>query len=243
MIFIYNKLLIKFINLLNKLGLGLHLKNKIFNCKLILEKNFKEKSSFKFIQIGANDGISFDFLYDFIVKRNSKGLVVEPVKEYFEELIINYKDFPEILKINKAVHPSEKEIDIYKIDKQKASKYKSWVKGIASVNKEHHKKTKIDTDDILIEKVQADNLMNIINNNYYYKNLDYFQVDTEGFDYEIVKMLDFHSLKPEIIKFENVHLKLEDLRELNKLLKKQKYYLFNEGGDTIALNLRKIYLI
>ncbi len=243
MIFIYNKLILILISSLNKFGRGLYFKKKLLDSRLILDKNFEEDSSFSFIQIGANDGISFDFLYDFVIKRKSKGVVIEPVKEYFKELVINYKDFPKILKVNKAVHPFEKKIDLYKINNQMANKYPEWAKGIASLNKNHHKKINIKTDDIIIEPVEADTLMEIIHQNYNYNYLDYFQVDTEGFDYEIIKMLDFSILKPRIIKFESVHLNSDKLNELNNLLRKKKYYLFTENGDTVALNLRKIKLL
>lgn len=36
--------------------------------------------------------------------------------------------------------------------------------------------------------------------------LDYLQIDTEGFDDEIIKMIDFSIIKPKLIKFELVHL-------------------------------------
>jgi len=84
MILIYNNLLLFVIRLLNKFRMGKKLRNKILNCRLILENNYKQESSFNFIQVGANDGVSFDFLYDFLIKRNSKGIVIEPIKEYYE---------------------------------------------------------------------------------------------------------------------------------------------------------------
>lgn len=73
-------------------------------------------SDFAFLQVGANDGKSFDFLYDFVVNRNSKGIVIEPIREYFEELYETYRLYPEILKINKAVNIKTGSVSLYKID-------------------------------------------------------------------------------------------------------------------------------
>ncbi|PCH53534.1 MAG: methyltransferase FkbM [Flavobacteriaceae bacterium] len=242
MIFIYNKTLLFIIRLFNKFRIGYGLRRKTLCCKLILENNYKLKSNFNFIQIGANDGVSFDFLYDFLIERNSRGIVIEPIKEYFEELCKNYKNYPKILKINKAVHPYKKKIEIYKIDKKKADKYPDWVKGIASLNKNHHKKTKISSDDIIIEKVQTDTLMNIIDENYNYNYIDFIQIDTEGFDYEVIKMIDFNTLKPSLLKVEYINLSKEDKTNLKQMLRQNKYFIIREGEDLIGVDLTKIKL-
>lgn len=77
---------------------GFELRKKIFSSQRILERNFPKKRKFSFIQVGANDGISFDFLYEFAISRQSSGSVIGPVIDYFKELVINYKDYPEIKK-------------------------------------------------------------------------------------------------------------------------------------------------
>lgn len=242
MMFIKNYLLILIIRISNKFGRGLVLKKKTFSSQFIMERNFPENENFNFIQVGANDGISFDFLYSFVVKRKSKGVVIEPVSDYFKELQSNYKDFPEIIKINKAVHPFEKEIVINKIAPIAINKYPDWVKGIASIDVKHHLKTGIDSRDIVQERVEAGTLMDILETNFDASFLDYFQIDTEGFDFEVVKMIDFGAIKPKMIKYESVNLSKEDQYKLIVLLKKNGYYLFQEFGDTVGVNLSKIKL-
>lgn len=243
MIYLKNWIIIIFINILNKAGRGFYLKKKIFSSKRILENNFPKECFFNFIQVGANDGVSFDFLYDFVTQRKSVGLVIEPVKEYFDELVENYKDYPKIVKVNKALHASEKNIEIHKISPNSVNNYPDWVKGIASLNAEHHKKINVDSNDITKEEVIADNLMNIINQNLPHIKFDYFQTDTEGFDYEVLKMIDFTVVKPCAIKYESVHLNDYEKSTLRELLKKQGYFVFDEFGDSIAFNIKKIKLI
>jgi FkbM family methyltransferase len=242
MIFLKNYLLILIIKISNKFGRGLVLKKKTFSSQFIMERNFPENESFNFIQVGANDGISFDFLYAFVVKRKPRGVVIEPVFDYFEELQYNYKEFPEIIKINKAVHPFEKEIVINKIAPKAIDKYPDWVKGIASIDVKHHLKTGIDSSDIVQERVEANTLMDILETNFDASFLDYFQVDTEGFDFEVVKMIDFGAIRPKMIKYESVNLSKEDQYKLIVLLEKNGYYLFQEFGDTVGVNLSKIKL-
>ncbi|MFC6876102.1 FkbM family methyltransferase [Flavobacterium myungsuense] len=243
MIYLINCIVIYFFKILSVFGRGFYLKKKCFSSKNILEINFQKNEKFNFIQVGANDGVSFDFLFDFIVLRDSQGIVIEPVKDYFSELVANYGNFNKIIKINKAVHPFLNRVVINKISPLAIEKYPDWVKGIASLDPEHHKKTFIDSKHILKEEVDADHLMNIINQHLSNKNLDYLQVDTEGFDYEIIKMIDFNIIKPSIIKYESVNLEIEEQKKLIILLRNKGYLTFNEYGDTIGINLKKVKLL
>ena len=72
--------------------------------------------------------------------------------------------------------------------------------------------------------------------------MDYFQIDTEGFDYEVIKMIDFDRINPKMIKFENVSLSKKDNNLVNSLLVKQGYYIFKENNDTVAVDLNRIKL-
>ena len=239
--YLVNKLFLIYFKFLNRFGKFFSLKRKLLSCEIILMNNFKKHAVFKFIQVGANDGISFDFLYDFVKNRNSFGIVVEPVKAYYDELVINYNNFPEIIKINCAVHPNEKEVVIYKVSSDAKGKYPDWAKGIASLDKDHHKKTNINSKDIVMELVKAENLMKIISDNHFFK-IDYLQIDTEGYDYEVIKMINFNKIKPFIIRYESVNLSNKDNYELSILLKSYGYFLFNEFGDRVGINLNKIKL-
>ncbi len=241
--YLKNKILILIIQISNKFGRGFELKKKIFSSQNILERNFPKKGKFSFIQVGANDGISFDFLYEFAINRQSSGLVIEPVIEYFNELVINYKDYPEIKKINKAVHCLEKSKKIYKIMESRKQKYPDWVKGMASFDENHHKRQNISKEDMEVENVSTDTLMNIISDSYSDKKIDYLQIDTEGYDWEILKMLDFSRVKPPIIKYEHVNLEKADLIASKKLLIDQGYSIFKEGIDTLGIDLHRIKLI
>lgn len=228
---------------MRKLGRGKYLTRKAFSSRRMLERNFPKSTNFNFIQVGANDGVSFDFLYEIVVNRKSSGLVIEPIKEYFDVLVLNYIEFENIVKENKAVHPTQKEFSIYKVKKEAYDKYPDWAKGIASFNPSHHEALNIKTSDICEVLVACDHLMNIINKNDKNKEIDYFQVDTEGFDYEVIKMIDFKIIKPKILKFESVSLSVEDINSVCNLLKKQNYYIFNEDNDTVAVDLKKIRLL
>lgn len=241
--YLINYCLLNLIKVLNKFGRGFILKKRASCSRQILERNFKINSNFGFIQVGANDGISFDFLFDFVITRKSNGIVIEPIKDYFTELVFNYSKYDNIKAVNKAVHPIEKKITVYKINENAKNNYPEWVKGIASLDPNHHKKTNIKSEDIIQEIVNSDTLENIIEDEYKFNNVDYIQIDTEGFDYEILKMVNFNKLKPSIIKYESVNLSDEGKKQAIILLKKEGYYVFNEMGDTIGIDLKKIRIL
>jgi FkbM family methyltransferase len=243
MIYLLNLILIFTIKVCNKFGRGFFFKTKMLSSERILKSNFDVNTNFKFVQVGANDGVSFDFLYDFVIQRKSSGIVVEPVLDYFKELEYNYRGFVGITKINKAIHPTEKEISIYRINPIAVTKYPDWVKGISSLDFNHHKKTNINSNDIEKQIVKCETLMRIILDNLEDVATDYFQIDTEGFDYEVLKMVDFNSFKPSVIKFEFINLSPKDNENARIILKENGYYMFDEFGDTIGINLHYIKLL
>ena len=61
------------------------------------------------------------------------------------------------------------------------------------------------------------------------------QIDTEGYDYEIIKMFDVARRKPEIVHFEHKMLSERDLNSCLKMFIKLGYLVTQiEGEDTLA---------
>ena len=58
--------------------------------ELILKNLFEKNKIKSLIQIGANDGLLFDVLNQYIKKFHPSSLLVEPVLENFEKLKKNY---------------------------------------------------------------------------------------------------------------------------------------------------------
>jgi len=239
---IKNVLALLIIKSLDVLGVFQGFRYTVLNLNRILEKNYPIKSVFNFIQVGANDGVSFDTLFEFVKKRDVSGILIEPIEEYFRELCSNYSTFDNVIKLNLAVHSIDKEITVYKVKPEAYIKYPDWVKGIASVDYEHHKKTNINSKDIIAKKVKSDTLMNIYVNNLHELKIDYLQIDTEGFDLEVLKMIDFKKLKPSIIKYEHVNLSKNDFDQSKAMLRNEGYFVYSDHEDTIAFLTNKVKL-
>ncbi len=202
--------------------------------KEFLSKEFNKNENFFFIQIGANDGVKFDYLYDFVTANKCKGVVVEPLKTYFQSLSENYLGHPNITPVNIAIHNSKKMADVYYISPEKLDLVPEWAEGIGSLDYNHHKKFGISSDFIISEKIECLHLMELINK-YEFKQLNLLQIDVEGYDSEIVKMIDFDIIKPNLIKYEHSHVQKNIQKQVVKLLKNNEYHVFKQGGDTIAV--------
>ncbi|MBK8699768.1 MAG: FkbM family methyltransferase [Chitinophagaceae bacterium] len=217
-------------------------KEKVFTIKSVLNKNFPEGTVFRFILVGANDGVSHDFLFDYLKKRDCLGIAFEPVADSFEKLLSNFDIFTRVKLVKKAVHPSKNEVTIYKVIPEKLKDLPDWASGIASLDPEHYKKSGISSSLITGEISSAGPLMKMLEE--YVPELlpDYLQTDTEGFDAEVIKQIDFTKIRPLIIRFEYINLDPISKRESIQLLKKNGYYCFYDGMDIGAVQLRKIKL-
>lgn len=213
-------------------------KYKLASDFLPLEQLFRKNlhSDFFFVQIGANDGISYDPIYNLVTAEKVRGIVIEPIKDIFARLVDNYQDHPQIKPLNIAIHRDEKEMTIFRVDPTKKN-YPEWTKGTPSFNKSHHKLSFIDENDIVEEVVNCISFMDLtIEHNIKY--IDLLQIDTEGYDTEIIKMIDFDIIKPKIISFEHGLqqgiISITQFQECQELLLKNKYNMVILENDALA---------
>ena len=206
---------------------------RISHFSRLLKQLAQRKPLFKFVQVGANDGVRFDSLYFFVTDHNCQGLVIEPLPDMFERLRLNYMDYPKITPLNIALHPTAHESTIYRVDPKQIGNFPSWVAGTASFLPDYHERTGIPKEAIITETVKCQPLMQVLEA-HGMLDADLLQIDTEGFDAEILKMADFSRFKPTLIKFEHKHLQKEDLISVTSLLKNSGYQVFEDGSDTVA---------
>jgi hypothetical protein len=69
---------------------------------------------------------------------------------------------------------------------------------------------------------------------YHVAKLDLLHIDAEGYDDEIIKMIDFKRIQPGIIQYEHMHLSPERRSACEELLKKHGYRIINGFADVIA---------
>lgn len=202
------------------------------------------------IQIGANDGFNHDPLHKFIKRDNWDGVLLEPQQDVFTEYLEKlHRKSPGIHTINAAIDKENGFKSIYKVSFSNSR----WATGLTTFSKETLEKA-VQTDNILknaqkegvkvpekIEdriKEEAIKTMSpeAILENYDIHKIDWLQIDTEGFDFEVIKMFNIPLTKPKVIFFEQFHLSERDKSECYKLLNQNNYFIKEYGRDTLAIH-------
>jgi FkbM family methyltransferase len=164
-----------------------------------------------FVQIGANDGVQKDPFLAVAQRLGWRGLLVEPQPDVFDRLKQNLQNMPSFTCLNAAVDRQDGSRTPYRVapdapfgdaaselgsfDRQHLIKHDSQFPGIAKHIEE------IDVpcmtfDTMLSEVGEAD--------------FDVLQIDTEGFDAEVVDMACLSRHQTSVVNFEHKHLSRAD---------------------------------
>tara|TARA_B110000503_G_scaffold114938_1_gene172925 strand:+ start:279 stop:1034 length:756 start_codon:yes stop_codon:yes gene_type:complete len=186
------------------------------------------------IQIGANDGLRFDILNQYIKKYKIKSILVEPIKKTFDDLVENYNNYNNVIFENVAISVNNQISHLYKINHSKEKKYRSeHFKGIMSFDKNHLIKHGVKKNDIIKEDVQSTSINNLIKKH----NLDMVDllfIDAEGYDVDIIEDFFKTSLLRPIIIFEYLHVSNQKFKDLVNYLNKNKYFFFSLNENIVC---------
>ena len=197
--------------------------------------NYLNKIKF-FVQVGAHDGIMHDPLYPFLSTNKWNGILIEPQENMFKKLQNRYRNRTNLLFYPFAVHPNLSRVKLYIIKNPLNYSQTGWAT-ILSNRLSNNNKTKLDT-----KEVKAMPLMDIIEKSKF-KIIDLLQIDTEGFDYEVLKMFNFQVFKPVLVQFEYIHLSKNDYENSINLLFSNGYTTIKKKNDIIAIKKNKINII
>lgn len=211
--------------------------NEFISLNEILNFLFVNKNINSLIQIGANDGLRFDYINKYIKKYLPKTVLVEPVKDYFEDLKKNYKDFDNIIFENLAISVGNQIQYLYKVDKSKIDRYDEHIYGINSFDIKHLKIHGVKSSHIVKEKVHTENISNLINK--HFTSLDLLLIDAEGYDGFILNdLFETSNFRPIIIS-EYVHINHDVFKKLTDLLDSNDYFYFQLKENIICFPKEK----
>jgi FkbM family methyltransferase len=217
-------------------------------------RHLMKEDSVNIVQVGAFTGNSRnDPLYSFIRRYcsdhnkayKSKIILVEPVREYFEVLQKSYRGYPGVY-FEKVVIAEKSEIrDFYRLAVNPMDfGYPDWLSQLGSLMPErmtrlwdNYEKNpeyrEFYLKNRIVEKVQCLTLGDLLEN-YHIDHLDFLQIDAEGYDYEILKTIDYKNCPPDFINYERVLLG-EHEAACRSMLKAQGYSLVDHGQDTFCV--------
>lgn len=187
-----------------------------------------------FVQIGANNGIDFDDLFQIVTDYELPGIVVEPLPYYFDALVQVYKRHGTIRPLRAALHPSAESELIYTIDP--AMPDAGWQHGLGSFSRAHLLAYGVPPEAIRAEKVPCVSLDTLVREHVPPDaTIDILMTDTEGFDGEILRMIDFRRIRPKIIKFESKHLDPGERHAIIARLQAERYVVEVGTEDSVAV--------
>jgi FkbM family methyltransferase len=213
------------------------------------------RDAFTVVQIGAHVGDTpNDPLYEFLRATlpghpSRLAILVEPVREYFDALQDAYSDLPTVRLENVAIAEEEGDRDFYRlapgVDPTEHG-HVDWLTQLGSLRRDRMTdlwdrveqtpaKKEFWRKHHTVEKVHCWTLDQLLRK-YGLNHVDLLQVDTEGYDYEILRTIDFSRLHPRFINYERTLLQ-RDEPECRAMLTEAGYVLFDWGQDTLAVAL------
>jgi FkbM family methyltransferase len=178
-----------------------------------------------------------------------RGLLVEPLVDVFQlELQKTYGGYPNVTLVNVALAPSNGSLPLHRVAVSRAR----WATGLSSFRRESlenhiangyiERKARAEGVAVpsdpneLIEVVQVPTMTvatllaeNEVN------QFDVLCIDTEGFDFEILKLFDFSAYRPDFVLFESKNLADDDYIAAKGTLVDAGYNLYWDNGDTFAV--------
>jgi len=186
-----------------------------------------------FFQIGTNNG---NDLFRELVIKNKPDIVilVEPNENLINQIKKNYSSIDNVYIYNNAIYYNDDEIlELYIPAKHgimgtRADNNIIYNDGHFSLLPMNDWGSKNDMVKITAKSVTFDKICSIHN----ITNIDYLQIDTEGFDTEIIKMIDFSKYKIHKLRFEKWMFKPECFTEYCK----ENAHELGINGMNIAIN-------
>ena len=195
------------------------------------------------VQIGANDGTSCeDSVYPFIKQhaQDIQAYLIEPMQDAYASLQQVYAPFNKVKTINKAVHSNQKTAVLHRLNES----FSPGASGIASFNSQHKENFSFTKSDYITEQVNCLSFHELIDM-YQIQAIDWLQMDTEGYDIELIKAFPFKKIQPRIIRFEYMYgkniIEPEKLKEGLSILNQHHYFISIEDQDVIAYHFDTLY--
>lgn len=190
------------------------------------------------VQIGSNDGQSGDPIFEALHQHKQwKALLVEPVPYLFERLKANYASDSRFTFENVAINDGQMQ-SFYAIKaeaKNHIPELPPWFDQLGSFYKENilkHFKGRLEP---FIEEIKLQGLsLNDLFLKHSLKSVDLLHIDTEGYDWNILKQLKLDAYTPTLIIYEQKHLSKEEKNQSIQFLHSD-YFIFDFGTDFLAI--------
>lgn len=195
-----------------------------------------------FIEIGANDGVENDPLRPFVTSRPWSGIMVEPVPHVFERLRRNCAGLDRVALENAAIAERDGRLPFYNLAWVDGDEVLYWFDTFGSLSRETAERTGAafvpgGQHRVIRTEVPCLSFESLCRKHGVH-SLDLLLIDTEGYDYEIIKRIDFSAHRPRLLIYEHFLLSPGERADCRKLLHRLRYETMEENRDTWCLDTR-----
>ena len=186
---------------------------------LIIDYIFKDKYIGTYVDVGAQHPISNNNTY-LLFKRGWSGINIDLDRKNIDLFNLSR---PNDINLNYAISDKEGETDFYFYHESSP---------INTLNKKvkEYQKAKISE----IKKINTFTLNNVFKKINFDKNIDYLNIDVEGYEDKVLSGFDINKYKPSVVSVEYLDLKMKKLEfknnNLDNLLNSNIYKYFNDNN-------------
>jgi FkbM family methyltransferase len=195
-----------------------------------------------FVEIGANDGSQHDHLRPFIVSRPWRGIMVEPVPYVFARLQRNYAGLDRVTLANVAIADRDGDLPFFHLREEAdpvAGGLPDWYDGTGSFSRDgllRHAAEIPDVEERIVQTAVPALTLASLCRKHDVDRVDLLLLDTEGFDWEILRQVDLAEIHPRLVVYEHFHLSAEDRAACRAAMEAAGYETLEEGFDTFCLD-------
>jgi FkbM family methyltransferase len=191
------------------------------------------------VQVGSNDGVQGDPISELLRRHPEwKTLFIEPLPHIFERLVQNYSEYPNSIFENSAVYEENGTQEFYYVSDEIKLREKDvpyWYDQLGSFDRNHILKHGHKFEEYINTiRIRCRTFQDILDN-YNIRGIDILHIDTEGYDFEVLKQVDLERQPPRAILFEFMHLTESDDMAALHLLVKNGYQVQRILGDVLAI--------
>ncbi len=192
----------------------------------VVANELLKNSRLTFLQVGAFDGVGDDDLRELIVSHKLRGVLVEPQPIAFARLQETYRNQPHVTLLQAAIAESEGTRELYCRHGEASM--------AASFDRGHLLRHGIAAGEIVTQRVTCHTVASAIRAGGL-ERVDLIQIDAEGYDWPILRSIDFARLLPAIVRFEYRNMSSGDADACLTHLAKFGYQFLIETRDVIAV--------
>jgi len=194
-----------------------------------------------FVQIGANDGFTGDPISHLLARPGTRwrGVLVEPVEHLFAQLSERYAPYPMLRLERAAICETDGTTVIHRL--QVKSDSSLWLQQLPSLDpgllQQNARQFGLAETPSIAETVPCLCVATLLER-HHLTALDLLVIDTEGWDWRILRQFNLAKLQPKLILYEHQHLSPEEREQAHEFLIQHGYgWAETEEGDTLAWKL------